>query len=63
MAGGIGCSLLLGLLPILMAYIARYTQIRPLTGEHQVGGGRLLLFILLLFVILELGIEFFGLLK
>ena len=63
MAGGIGCSLLLGLLPILMAYVARYTQIRPLSSENQVGGGRFLLFILLLFVIVELGIEFMGFFK
>lgn len=63
MAGGIGCSLLLGLLPILMAYVARYTQRRPLSGEVQLGGGRSLLFILLLFVLAELGVEWVGLHK
>lgn len=61
MAGGIGCALLLGLLPILMTYAARYTQIKPLSGDIQLGGGKGLLFILLLFVLLELGVEFVGL--
>ena len=63
MAGGIGCSLLLGLLPIAMAYVARYTQKRPLTGEMQLSGGKGFLFFLSLFVLLELGIEWMGLFK
>ncbi len=57
MAGGIGCALLLGLLPILMSYAARYTQIKPLSGPVQLGGGKGFLFILLLFVLVELGVE------
>jgi len=63
MAGGIGCSLLLGLLPILMAYVARYTEKRPLSGEIQLGGGKGLLAFLLLFVGLELFIELSGLFR
>ena len=62
-AGGIGCSLLLGLMPILMAYVARYTQRRLLSGEVQLGGGRGGLFLLLLFVLMELGVEWVGLFK
>lgn len=61
MAGGIGCSLLLVLLPILMSYSARYTKKRPLSGKLQLGGGRAVLFILFLLVILELGVEWAGL--
>jgi tyrosine-specific transport protein len=63
LAGGIGCSLLLVLLPILMAYTARYTQKRPLTGELQLGGGKGLLLILSLLVLMELGVELTGLIS
>ncbi len=53
-AGGIGCALLLGFLPTLLAWIARSQH-----PEEPVllGGGRKVLFLLFLFVILELVME------
>lgn len=54
-AGGFGCALLLGLLPVLMVWSGRYRL--GLKGEYQVRGGRLLLGILVAFVLLELGCE------
>lgn len=59
-AGGIGCALLLGLLPILMAFVSRRT---PTDIEPQLGGGRWMLIVLLVFVLFELGIEGSNLLK
>jgi tyrosine-specific transport protein len=53
-AGGIGCSLLLGFLPILLAWIARK---RHPEGKILLPGGKLLLVCLFLFVGLELLIE------
>ncbi len=56
-AGGIGCALLLGLLPIVMSWIGRYVK----KYDHktwQLRGGRLMLCILLCFIFFELIIEF-----
>lgn len=54
-AGGLGCALLLGLLPILMVWRGRYHL--KLGGEHQLSGGKPLLILLGLFVVLEVGLE------
>jgi tyrosine-specific transport protein len=54
-AGGYGCALLLGVMPILMVAYGRYVQGRK--GEFQVFGGKILLGILLIFVCLELCVE------
>ncbi len=56
-AGGLGCALLLGLLPILMVWVGRYRL--GLQGGYRVTGGRFLLVGLLLFVLVELGCELF----
>jgi tyrosine-specific transport protein len=56
-AGGLGCALLLGLLPVLMVWSGRYYL--GLRGDYQVGGGRVLLVLLAAFVVLELICEFF----
>lgn len=53
-AGGYGCSLLLGLLPILM--VAKLRQEHP-NYTPQVSGGNLVLLLLSLFVLFELAIE------
>lgn len=58
-AGGIGCALLLGLLPILMTFVSRYLH-QGHTGPNQLGGGRFVLILLLLFVIFELVMEGWG---
>ena len=53
-AGGYGCALLLGLLPVLTV-----AQLRKKHPDYtpQVGGGNALLLILALFVLLELAVE------
>lgn len=51
-AGGIGCSLLLGLLPVLMVWRGRYHL--KLASDYQLPGGRLTLSLLILFIIFEL---------
>ncbi len=51
-AGGLGCALLLGLLPILMAWRGRYTL--KYESEYSLFGGRIVLSILILFIIFEL---------
>lgn len=51
-AGGFGCALLLGLLPILMAWSLRYHL--KLSKGHQLPGGKLLLVLLTIFVLLEI---------
>lgn len=56
-AGGYGCALLLGLLPILMAWVGRYHL--GFQGEYRLWGGRWLLAVLLMFVFIELGCELF----
>ena len=53
-AGGIGCALLLGLLPILMAWKARN---RKELGPILLPGGKIFLTILAVFVILEVLME------
>lgn len=55
-AGGFGCALLLGLLPILMVWRGRYSLGLPFYPQLQ--GGRISLFILGLFVMIELIGEF-----
>ncbi len=55
-AGGIGCALLLGLLPTLMAWVARYGK-EGHGGPLQLGGGKAMLLLLFLFVLLELAME------
>lgn len=51
-AGGIGCALLLGLLPILMVWRGRYTL--HYKSESPLFGGRLVLTLLILFIVFEL---------
>lgn len=53
-AGGLGCALLLGLLPILMAWSGRY--ILKFNSQYALFGGRLVLSFLLLFIIFELAL-------
>lgn len=55
-AGGFGCALLLGLLPVLMVWSGRYKM--GLKGEYTVSGGRLLLIVLISFVAIELICQF-----
>jgi tyrosine-specific transport protein len=51
-AGGLGCALLLGLLPILMVWRGRY--ILKFKSVYALFGGRVLLTLLILFVLFEL---------
>lgn len=55
-AGGIGCALLLGLIPILMVIRGRYYKGLGLQYQ-QVRGGKILFTLLILFVLFELLIE------
>lgn len=56
-AGGIGCALLLGLLPVWMVWVGRYKKgMNPAT--LQLKGGKTLLVLLALFVVFEIAIEF-----
>lgn len=54
-AGGFGCALLLGLLPILMVWSGRYQ--RGLKGEYTFSGGKPILVLMAVFVLFELMIE------
>ncbi len=54
-AGGIGCVLLLGLLPVLMVFVRRYVK-KEKTGHHELIGGKWLLFLLIVFILFEIGI-------
>jgi tyrosine-specific transport protein len=54
-AGGFGCALLLGLMPILMAWSNRY-RLGHLENQ-QVPGGKFVLVVLIAFVVLELACE------
>jgi tyrosine-specific transport protein len=54
-AGGFGCALLLGVLPILMVWVGRYHL--HLKAPYQLLGGKKVLFLLLVFVGLELTFE------
>lgn len=54
-AGGLGCALLLGLLPVLMVWVGRYHL--HLTSEYSLPGGKKTLLLLTAFVALELFCE------
>jgi len=55
-AGGIGCAILLGLIPTMMVWSGRY--VKGLPNKHrQVGGGKWVLLLISLFIFLELIIE------
>lgn len=54
-AGGFGCAFLLGLLPVVMAWSARYHK--KMSSPYRVGGGKVLLVLLLLFVCSEMLLE------
>ncbi len=54
-AGGLGCALLLGMLPILMAWSGRYWL--GFKGEYSFWGGKPILVILMAFVLFELGCQ------
>jgi len=56
-AGGIGCALLLGLLPTIMVWMARYRH-EGHDGPVQLFGGKWTLSALLVFVLFELLLEF-----
>lgn len=56
-AGGIGCALLLGLLPICMVWIARYRKGNHGLPAAQLFGGKKMLCFLFVFVLFELGLE------
>ena len=58
-AGGFGCALLLGLLPILMVWSGRYIK-KYENKEFSVPGGKLLLIFLFGFVLFELICEITG---
>lgn len=54
-AGGLGSSLLLGLMPILMVSVLRYSSIEKLPGKKELlFGGRPLLFLMSLFIAFEI---------
>jgi tyrosine-specific transport protein len=55
-AGGIGCALLLGLFPVMMVWSGRYHKNLD-RRYQQVGGGKITLCILVLFILFELIIE------
>jgi tyrosine-specific transport protein len=56
-AGGYGCAILLGLLPILMVWQGRYRQ--GLKCDYQLPGGKVVLSLLILFVFFELYCQLF----
>ncbi len=56
LAGGYGCALLLGLLPILMVWSGRYYQNRQ--GDYRFFGGRPVLLLLIAFIIFEIGCSY-----
>ena len=60
LAGGFGCALLLGVLPILMVWKAKYKMKAQLL-EDSILGKRSVLLILLLFVCFEIACEVFNL--
>lgn len=57
-AGGLGSALLLGLFPILMVWRGRYTL--GYTSEYSLPGGRGVLSILILFILIELSVMIFN---
>lgn len=56
-AGGFSCAILFGLFPPVMVWVGRY--FKKLKHNIQVPGGKALLATLILFVLIELGIEVF----
>lgn len=63
LAGGFGCALLLGLLPILMVWTGRY-RLNLQSQEFRFPGGKISLSLLIIFVLFELGCEItFALIK
>jgi len=56
-AGGIGCAVLLGLLPTVMVWTARN---RGESGPRMLPGGKPVLTMLMLFVVLEVAMELFA---
>jgi tyrosine-specific transport protein len=55
-AGGFGCALLLGLLPVLMVWSGRYYM--GIKGNYALQGGRFILVLLAVFVLIELACQF-----
>lgn len=56
-AGGFGCALLLGLLPILMVWSGRYKM--GLKSEYSLPGGKPVLLVLICFVVFEIACELY----
>ncbi len=54
-AGGFGCALLLGLLPILMVWSGRYKM--GLKSEYSLRGGKPLLIVLAAFILFEVALQ------
>jgi tyrosine-specific transport protein len=59
-AGGVGCALLLGLLPVIMVWRSRYHL--KLSGTRQLSGGKWVLILLGVFVVFEVIAEMIKLL-
>jgi tyrosine-specific transport protein len=57
-AGGYGCAILLGLLPILMVWISRYVK-KIDGGSYRLWGGKPLLVVLALLIFFEVGNQLF----
>lgn len=57
-AGGYSCAILFGLFPPLMVWVGRYIKKQPKQNEI-LPGGKLLLGLLILFILIEIGIEIF----
>lgn len=59
-AGGFGCAMLLGLMPILMTYRARYLGKKTdISFAPILGGGKAILGLLFLFIVFELALQLF----
>lgn len=54
-AGGFSCAILFGLFPPLMVWVGRY--IKKLDHKPQIRGGKLFLSALIVFVLIELGVQ------
>ena len=57
-AGGIGCTLLLGFFPIAIVWKGRYFMHKP-SMQGRLGGGKVALVVLALFVFVTLGSELY----
>lgn len=55
-AGGIGCALILGLMPVLMVWSGRYRK-KLDSRYQQLPGGKLVLSLIILFILFELIVE------